>query len=75
VLLLRASDGDGEGTVAGVLDLHSGEQVVLEEKEVAGVESKEVGSEPSGVDGSGELIGDDGQRGLKEVVIGVVALS
>ena len=75
MLLLRASDGDGEGTVAGVLGLHSGELVVLEENEVAGVESKEAGGEVCGVDGSGELVGDDGQRGLKEVAIGVVGSS
>jgi len=69
---MRPRDGDGERTVAGVLDLHCGELVVLEENEVAGVESKEAGSELSGVDGSGELVGDEGQAGLKVVVIGVV---
>jgi len=67
--------GESESAEAGSFDLYSGELVVLEEKEVAGVENDEVGSELPGILGSGELSRDDGQRGLKLVVIGVVGSS
>jgi len=64
--------GESESAEAGAFDLYSGEPVVLEEKEVAGVDSRDVGSELSGVAGSGELSGDEGHLGLKEEVSGVV---
>ena len=71
---MRAGHCDSEGGASIVLCLSSDEggSEVLEEKEVAGVESHEAGGELCGVDGSAELVGDEGQAGLKEGVIGVV---
>jgi hypothetical protein len=82
------SDGQGGEACLATLGLASSELEVHEEKEVAGVESKEPGGELSGVEGEAELAETEERTGveggtefaaseekLKVVAIGVIGSS